>query len=583
MTKHTRYIILLLAALVTGACGTARQQVAAPEPPPVTQVEPVSEKDQLQSTALLIEGIQQKNLGNLERATVLFDDAIAKDPNNDAAHFELAKIHASMGAYEDALDYANTAIGLDPDNHQYRLLLADIYVLQDDMPEAIKVYEQLALDNPDNPDIQKTLVSAYLVDDRFDEAIRVLQYIETLVGFSKEVSIQKQKIWVNQGKYEKAIEEAEQMIRFYPEEIMFYELLGDLYMETGQSDKAREIYKEILVHEPESYLARLLLADYYHQQNQPDTAFQYLKEAFRNQDMEMDGKGRIIFSYMHWSEEDPVFLEQALELTEILLDVHPDDPESYLIKGDLLVRGGQNEQARDMYLRGARMDPSPLSVWQQILSLDLQLGDYEGMRKHSDEALEYFIEQPILFLFNGLASLQLKDYQSAASALEYGLMLAMADEDLQQDFLTMLGDTYYYLDAHEESDKYYEKALEKEPENAIALNNYSYHLALRKERLDEALAMSEESLRLQPDNAAFMDTYGWIHYQLGNYRKAEEWIGRAIEYSDPASADILEHYGDVLYKLEEKEQALIYWEKALESGNGSDFLHKKIQDRTLYE
>ncbi len=583
MVQQTRHIVFLMAALLMVACGTARQQVVVPEDPPVARAEPVSEKDQLQSTALLIEGIQQKNLGNLERAIVSFDDAIAKDPNNDAAYFELSRVHATMHAFEDALHSANKAIGLDPDNKQYRLLLADIHVLQDDISKAIGVYEQLALDNPDNPDIQKTLVSAYLVDDRFDEAIRVLEYIETLVGFSKDVSIQKQKIWVNQGEFEKAIQEAEQMIRFYPEEIMFYELLGDLYMETGRMDKARDIYQEILAIEPDSHLARLLLADYYHEQNQPDSAFVFLKEAFRNQDMEMDGKGRIIFSYMHWSEEDPAFLEQALELTEILLDVHPDDPESYLIKGDLLVRGGQNEQARDMYLRGARMDPSSLSVWQQILSLDLQLGDFEGMREHSDEALEYFIEQPIIFLFNGLAHMQLKDYQSAASSLEYGLVLAVADEDLQQDFLTMLGDTYFYLDAHEESDKYYEKALERNPANATALNNYSYHLALRKERLDEALEMSEESLRLQPDNAAFMDTYGWIHYQLGNYRKAEEWISRALEYSDPASAAILEHYGDVLYKLEEKEQALIYWEKALESGNGSDFLHKKIQDRTLYE
>ena len=583
MVHKTRHIVFLMAALLMVGCGTARQQVAVPEDPPVVRAEPVSEQDQLQSTALLIEGKRQKTLGNLERAIVSFDDAIAKDPNNDAAYFELSRVHATLQAFEDALRYANKAIGLDPDNKQYRLLLADIYVLQDDISRAIEVYEQLAIDHPENPDVQKTLVGAYLYDDRFDEAIRVLEYIETLIGFSKDVSIQKQKIWINRGEFEKAIQEAEQMVRMYPEEIMFYELLGDLYMETGRLDKARDIYREILVIEPDSHLARLLLADYYHERNQPDSAFVFLKEAFRSPDMEMEGKARIIFSYMQWSDEDPSLLDRALELTEILIEIHPDDAESYLIAGDLLIRDGQAEKARDRYLQGARMDPSSLSVWQQILSLDLQLGDFEGMREHSDEALQYFIEQPIIFLFNGLANMQLKDYQAAASSLEYGLVLAVADEDLQQDFLTMLGDTYYYLDAHEESDTYYEKALERNPSNATALNNYSYHLALRKERLDEALEMSEKSLRLQPDNAAFMDTFGWIHYQLGNYRKAEEWISRALEYSDPASAAILEHYGDVLYKLGEIEQALIYWEKALEAGNGSDFLHKKILDRTLYE
>jgi Tfp pilus assembly protein PilF len=104
------------------------------------------------------------------------------------------------------------------------------------------------------------------------------------------------------------------------------------------------------------------------------------------------------------------------------------------------------------------------------------------MRAHSDMALEYFFEQPLLFLFNGLANLQLKNYEEAASSLEYGLAMTGFEDDLKGDFYSLLGDTYHYLNNHRQSDQYYEKALEINPENATVLNNYSYHLAVRKRK-----------------------------------------------------------------------------------------------------
>ncbi len=574
-------MLFFLAGLL--ACSTARDQVATNRETEELPREKVSEQEQLESTAMLIDGIQQKLLGNLSRAASLFNDATLKDPHNDAAWFELSKVHARSGNLANAYKYANNASKIDPGNQEYHLLIADIYILKDKMSKAVGVYEQLARDNPENIELHKTLISAYLHNDQYDEAISVIDHIQTITGFSREVSIQKLRILVSQEKFNEAIKEAEKMIGFYPEEMLFYELLGDMYLETGQNEKAKNTFMQMLEVDPDSHMARLLLADYYHQQDEPEKAYEQLVVAFRNPALEIEGKGRILFSYMYWSEEDPQYLHQALKLSELLIETHHNDPEAFLIRGDLLQKNDQIEEARDMYLKGAGLDPSGLTVWQQILSIDLQLGDYDKMRAHSDMALEYFFEQPILFLFNGLANMQLKDYESAASSLEYGLMIAVEDEDLQQDFLTMLGDTYYYLDAHEESDRYYEKALENNPDNATALNNYSYHLALRKERLDEARSMSERSLEIDPGNAAFLDTFGWIKYQMKDYEAAKKWISKALEASEKPSAAVLEHYGDVLYQLGQKEKALRYWKKAKEEGNGSEFLDKKIEDQTLYE
>ncbi len=95
--------------------------------------------------------------------------------------------------------------------------------------------------------------------------------------------------------------------------------------------------------------------------------------------------------------------------------------------------------------------------------------------------------------------------------------------------------------------------------------------------------MAQKSSRLDPENSANLDTYGWVLFQLEQYDDAEVWIKKALKYGGSSSAVILEHYGDVLYKQGETDKALIYWEKAKAAGEGSEFLDQKVQDGTFYE
>ena len=574
-------IIALFLVLILPGCRTARAPVAEQD----TTIKPTwtSEADKLRSTAMLIEAARQKALGNWSQATVLYHDAVTADPGNDAAHFELARIHAMQGQFEDALSYAQTAVELSPRNHHYLSALADIYILSNRLPEAIGVYEQLAQAHPDNPEYAYNLASAYVFNQQHDKALQLFAHLENLVGFTEEISIEKQKIWVERGEYDKAIEEAKRLIELFPDEPVYYELLADLYRETGQLHEARKLYEAMLKADPTNPMAQLLMAEYHLQTGDPQEAFTHLYAAFENPLVDTEGKARIIYRYFLLSEEDPQFTEQGLMLARLFIEQHPDDPESYLIYGDFLNRENRLEAAREAYLKAARLDPSSLSVWQQILSIDGQLADFASMRDHSDMALEYFFEQPVLFLFNGLANLQLKDYNAAASSLEYGLMLAEFNEELKADFHSLLGDTYHYLGDHERSDTYYEKALEANPENAVVLNNYSYHLSVRKERLDEAERMSKKALTIEPENAAFLDTHGWIMYQLGRYEEARTWIKKSLQHATEPSAVVLEHYGDVMYKLGDRAEALRYWEKAKAAGEGTDLLEKKIRDETLFE
>ncbi|MBW6499018.1 MAG: tetratricopeptide repeat protein [Bacteroidales bacterium] len=576
---------ILLAGLIlaTGlsSCKTAQKPVAAPSGYMERQM--TTDTDRLESSAILVEATRQKILGNWPQAVVLYLEATKKDPRNDAAFFELAKAHAMQGEFADALKFAQRAAEIDPNNTYYLTVLADIYTLSNQVDQSIEIYRRLTGEHPQRVDYLMSLANTYLYSGRYNEALQVFDRLEEISGFSEEVSLQKQKILVEQGRIDEAIAEAEKMVALFPDETMFAELLSDLYMEAGQVEKARALFERMLENDPENPMGHLMMADYYQEKGQTEKAFESLKMAFRSPRLDTENKGRIMYTFYNLSQENPSYLDQALELCELLIELHPEDAEPYLIHGDFLARENRLEEARDQFLKGAQLDPSNVAVWQQVLVLNNQLGDYQAMLEHSDLALEYFFEQPLFFLFNGLAHMQLKNYEDAASSLEHGSILVQNDKELGIQFYSMLGDTYHYLNDFGRSDASYEKALQIDPKNATVLNNYAYHLSLRNTRLDEAEFMATEANRLQPGISAYQDTLGWVLYQKGRYQEAAEWIGKAVQSAEEASGTVLEHYGDVLFKLNQPDLALEYWKKAQEAGDTSELLPKKINDRMLYE
>lgn len=583
--KPSRFLPIILFFLLAAAgfvsCKTAEVQVASSGE--FLERQMYTQNDKLESTAILVEATRQKILGNWPQAIVLYLDAIKKDPRNDAAYYELAKAHAMQGEFEDALKFAKQAAEIDPNNPYYLTVLADIHTLSNQVNESLTIYQRLTAQYPDRVDYLMSLANTYLYAERYDDAIVVYNRIEGITGYTEEVSIQKQKLLMDLGRMDEAIAEGKRLVELFPEEPMFSEMLSDMYMQTGKLEEARALFQKMIEADPENPMGQLMMADYHQEKGEPEKAFEALKRAFRSPRLDTANKGRIMYTFYNLSGANPDYLDQALELCGILIELHPEEAEPYLIYGDFLARENRLEEARDQFLKGALRDPSNLNVWQQVLVIDNQLGDYPALLEHSNQTLEYFFEQPLPFLFNGLANLQLKNYKDAASSLEYGAGLVQNDNELSIQFYSMLGDAYHYLGDYDRSDISYEKALTLDPGNATVLNNYAYHLSVRKIRLTDAEVMASEANRLQPGTSAYQDTYGWVLYQLGRYEEAAEWIGMAVQSAEGASGTVLEHYGDVLYRLGQTDQAFEYWQKALDAGDASDLLPSKIKDRKLYE
>jgi len=334
--------------------------------------------------------------------------------------------------------------------------------------------------------------------------------------------------------------------------------------------------------DPQNPYVHLSLADYYRKQKQNEKAFDEIKIAFKGKDMDIDTKIKILLSYYSITESYPELKADADELCKIIVEVHPDEAKAFSIYADFLYRDRDLEGARTQYRRAIALDKEKYALWNQLLIIESELNDFNAMQKESKEAMELFPNQALPYFFNGVSNIQLKNYKEAVEVLNEGKEFVY-DEQILVQFYGNIGDAQNQLKNYSASDSAYKKALEIDPDNVYILNNYAYYLSLRNTDLEYAEAMSKKSNEIEPGNSSYQDTYGWILYQMKKYDDAKVWIGKALEGGGKKNGILLEHYGDVLYKLGEIENALKYWMDAKKTGNTTEFIDKKINDKKLYE
>jgi tetratricopeptide (TPR) repeat protein len=474
------------------------------------------------------------------------------------------------------------AVELSPENTYYLVLYGNLLQSNEQYEESLKVFEQLSQLKPNNIDYLDNLAVSYIYVGKNDKAIETYNRIESKIGVTEEFSLKKQSLYLQEGKVDKAGEEIDKLITVFPTESRYYAILAEMYMANGMEDKALEAYQKNIELDPENPYIHITLADYYKKKGEPEKAFEELKIGFANPNLDIDTKVQILVAYYSVIELYNDSKDEAFELAEILIKTHPDNPKSYSIYGDFLYQAKQFEEARQAFRKVISIDSSKYVVWEQLIFIESELNDVDAMLSESLGAIELFPEQPLLYLFAGNAYIQKKKWEEGIKILEEGVDYVVNNIKMEEQFYSFLGDAYNQIKDDAKSDEYYEKVLKLNPDNDYVLNNYAYFLSLRNENLEKAAEMAGRAVELKPGSAN-QDTYGWVLYQMGNYDEAAIMIKKAIDNGANSSAVILEHYGDVLWKLDRKEDAVDYWIKAKAAGEGSEFLDKKVEEKKLYE
>jgi len=596
--KLIQIISILLLLILLTSCNTGKQ-AASTKPEFTTQIDSQAnhqkprrnpKKKNIQSneqvatnTGVLIEAKKEALIGNIEGAVTMFKRYTERYPQDPVGYYELARLEVDRKNLTDALNLAKKASDLDTGNIWYMLFLSELYQSSSQYNEAIELMEKVIQKYPGNLDYYYQLASLYLAVNKYTEAINVYNLIEEKAGISEEITLQKEKIYIYLVDLPKAEAELKKLIDAFPSESRYYSILAEFYMSNNQPDKAIEIYKKITTIDPDNAYIHMSLADYYRKTGNKEKAFEELKLGFANPNLDIDTKVNILLTFYSINQLYRDLKEQAFELSKILVDTHPLDPKSHSIYGDLLLQDKKFAEARESFLKVMALDSSKYVIWEEILRLDVQLGEFQHLVQFSQHAIELFPEQPLPYLFSGIGNYQLKKYKEGLNTLNSGIKLIVDNNELLVQFYMYLGDTYHALKNDKEAYKAYEKSLQLNENNLYVLNNYAYYLSLKSESLEKAEQMARKAVNLEPDNSSFQDTYGWVLYKLGRYIEAREWIGKALEEKQGASGEVLEHYGDVLFKLGDSGQALEFWVKAKKKGEGSEMLDKKIAEKKLIE
>jgi tetratricopeptide (TPR) repeat protein len=528
------------------------------------------------------EGMKYYMMEDYEKAIPSYQKALEITPEKGGIFYALSINYRKLKDGEKAIIFAKKAVQQDPENSTYGELLADLCVRDRKYEEAAKVYQNLISQNPTKAEYHIEQAAVYIFDNQYDDALKSYDRAERIMGVNEEVTRQKQMVLIKMGKVDDAVKEGEKLVISDPDEIDYSIDQAELLMSNKQSEKAIPYLEKILKTNPGNAQAHVMLAQLYQEKGDMEKCNRELELAFADNSLDATTKARILMGYMSMVKDDKS-RETAFNLVKSLVKQNPNDPKSHAIYGDLLLQKGDEKEARNEYVKAARLDKSVHDVWGNIINMDLRLRQIDSAILHSEEAIEVFPNQAQFWYYNGSAYYYKRNHSKALESLEEARRLVPENSDLTQHIYALLGDTYNSLNKHEKSDDAYEAALKENPNNDHVLNNYSYFLSLRKEKLDRAAQMAELLVQKYPDNGTYLDTYAWVLYVQKDYKKARIFLEKAVGVNENKSGTIVEHYGDVLYQLGEKEKAVEQWKKAKTVGTTSNLIDKKIAEMRLVE
>ncbi len=523
------------------------------------------------------EAANLKNADKYDAAYDLFSYCLSLDTASSPVLYELAMFQLQRNRPEKAVEMLKSAVAHSDDNFTYRMTLAGLYRNLGMYGEASDSYEELVKRYPDKSELNYYLADALTQEGEIGAAIDAYNVLESTMGMNETLSLQKFKLYQTLKQPDKAFEEIEKLANKYPMNARYRLLMGDLHLENEETEKALACYQQAHEIDPDDPRYIVSMANYYDQTGDKEAAEQEIRDALVNEKLDVETKVGILSRYVQRLQQTQQGIENANSLFQTLLDQHPEDTELKLMYGSLLMAQQKEEEAKFQFQLVTEMEPSNEGAWQQLLNISLKGEDIPEVIRICTRCKELFPEAPEYYFYLGIGYYMQEKYQESLDTYYAGLkIIPEGNGVVKSNFYGQIGDLYYQMEKMDEAYKAYDEALKYNENNAPVLNNYSYFLTLDKKDLKKAERMAAQCIKLEPDNATYLDTYAWVFFVQGNYTLAKIYIENALSKDKTNSAELVDHYGDILYMSGEKDKALEQWKKAKEMGKDTDVLKQKI-------
>ena len=449
----------------------------------------------------------------------------------------------------------------------------------------LKAIERLAEINPTKTEVQMRLAAAYVRNEKFAEALKVYEKIEDFEGKSVEITAYKAALCSQLGDTIGAITEMRNLYNTAPANVNFNLIMSELFKQYNMQDSAIYYLDQAQRLDPENGNVYFAKAQYYDEIGDSVNYDKQIYNALVSNDLPVETKLDVLTQYTQTQLIRNDSTDRVNNLFKVLIEQHPHEPKVHELYSMYYSTIKDYKHAIEEIGYEVDLDPTNAEAWQRLMVVNIMDDNYAGAIKAAEKALEYNPENLDLYRYIAPSYYQMKEYDKAI--VTYDKALALVDStknvELYSDLLCGKGNVYVELGDSARGFEYYERSLSIAPGNTGTMNNYAYFLSLCGKDLDKAESMAAKAVYSNPNNSTFIDTYAWVFFKKKNYDMALLYIKSAIDNADSPSADILEHYGDILYMTGDKENAVTQWEKALELNPTKEVLQRKVLDKTYYE
>jgi len=432
MKKHS-YLLLVLVVLFQISGGMFAQE----EEPPTDDLGNVS--DAFQEN--FFEGLKQKGIENYELALTALrkaEMAAKGDKENIAVvRFEMGKNYAYLKQFEDAERMYNQVLESMGERLDVLEALYDVYYQQQNYNAAIPLVEKLT---KYDTDYKEDLANLYHLTEQYDKALEILDELDEDWGESVLRNALRRQIYKVTGNTEGAITNLEDKIDKNPKKEQDYLNLIFLYSEQGDTKKAYETAQELLKNQPDSELVHLALYKFYLDDGEVEKAVHSMEVVFSSNEIDKDSKYRVLGDFIGFANQNPGY-ENRLEAIVGSFS-EENSGQVYEQLGLYYLAKEQKDKALQFYEKGMAIDQDNYSLVKNTLLLQIEFKKYSEAARASTEALEIFPAQPLLYLVNGVANIELEKLDIAIESMETGIDYLIDDLKMEKDFYEQLSIAY---------------------------------------------------------------------------------------------------------------------------------------------
>lgn len=558
------YIISACVMVVMVACGTSGKQTKLKHQQVVVQKDPLTPEQRRKYDYYFLEAVRMKQKGDYDAAYELYQHCLDIYPASGAALYELSQFYMYLGQERKGELALKQAVFSDESNFWYKQTLASYYERKRDVPKAIAVYENMADQFPSRLEPLMSLIDLYNQTKSYQQVINTLNRLEELDGKSEQISMEKFRMFLLLGDQEKAFTEIESLSKEYPYDMRYQTILGDVYLNNDKPQEALGVYQRILKEEPGYAPALISMASYYQKTGQDSLYQAQLDTILLNDDVQSDIKMEIMRQLILQSEQGSKDSTQVISLFQNILKRPQQNADLAMLCAQYLLAKKMEKEAVPVLHQILELDPENKPARLQLLSYAIRDNNLDDVIRIAKPALEYNPESLEFYYYLGIAYHQKGETDEALDVFTKGVkqINEKSDKGVVSDFYAILGDLYHSKEMHAEAYAAYDSSLVYNPDNIGTLNNYAYFLSVERKDLDKAEEMSYRTVKAEPDNETYLDTYAWILFEKGRYTEARIYIEQALRNKGDKSRTIVEHAGDIYYMLGEKDKALEYWKKA---------------------